>query len=154
MRGRLAAAVATALVAACGTLPIPGGIFGGPGPAPIADRPINLAGDCSQTEEDGFREAARLNVRANQVEALSWRLWVGKRGSCSFDLTEFRQTKSHPTIELQARDGSGCRLFVYQDPRRVTMAHSGCERRCTGGIYEEAWPVMFDPQSGRCARNG
>lgn len=121
-------------------------------PPPIADRPIDLAGRCAQTEADGFREEATLRVSANQVQALDWRLWVGRRGSCSFSLDQFRQTKARPHIELAARDGSACRLMVWQDPRRVTLAHAGCEARCTGGIYEEAWPVAFDPGTGGCGK--
>jgi hypothetical protein len=120
-------------------------------PAPIADRPIDLAGRCAQAEEDGFREEATLTVSANRVEALSWQLWVGQRGSCRFELREFTQIRSRPSIELAAQDRSGCTLMVWQEPRRVTLAHAGCEARCTPGIYEEAWPVMFDPRSGACA---
>jgi hypothetical protein len=121
-------------------------------PAPIADRPINLQGRCTQSEDDGYREQATLDVRDNQVQALAWELWVGKRGSCRFEQADFRQVKSRPHIELHARDGSGCKLMVWQDPRRVTLAHAGCERRCSPGIYQQAWPVMFDAGTGRCAR--
>lgn len=121
-------------------------------PGPIADRPIDLDGRCAQAEEDGFREDATLLVRANEVRAMSWQLWVGRRGSCRFEQADFRQVRSRPHIELLARDGSGCKLMVWQDPRRITLAHAGCQRRCTGGIYDQAWPVMFDPRSGACAR--
>ncbi|MCO5100662.1 MAG: hypothetical protein M9885_07150 [Burkholderiaceae bacterium] len=130
-------------------IPIPGR---GPGPTPIADRPIDLDGACVQTEEDGFSEDARLTVRDNRVLALDWSLRVGRRGSCSFRQSDFRQTKTRPHIELVARDGSACRLMIWQEPRRITLAHVDCENRCTPGIYDQAWPVMFDPNSGRCAR--
>jgi hypothetical protein len=130
------------LLAACG---------GARPPAPIADRPIDIAGQCSQTEEDGFREQARLTVRNGRVDELSWQIWVGRRGTCRFELDEFRQVRSRPSVELLARDGGGCKLMVWQDPRRVTLAHAGCEKRCTPGVYEEAWPVMFEPGSGGCA---
>lgn len=112
---------------------------------------ITIAGNCEQREDDGFREKASLNVRGGVVQALDWQLWVGKKGTCRFNFAEFAQTKQSPHIEMTARDGSGCRLIIYQDPRRVTLAHSACQRRCTGAIYDEAWPVMFDPSSGRCA---
>ncbi|MCA3179513.1 MAG: hypothetical protein INH05_12135, partial [Burkholderiales bacterium] len=102
-------------------------------------------------EEDGFREDATLTVRDNRVDALSWQLWVGRRGSCRFELQDFRQVRSRPSIELAARDGSACKLMIWQQPQRVTLAHAGCEARCTPGIYEEAWPVMFDPGTGACA---
>lgn len=122
-------------------------------PPPIPSRVIELAGYCSRTEDDGFREEARMRVIANEVQALNWKLWVSRRrGSCAFDLSEFRQVQKAPHIELLARDDSGCKLMVWQDPRRVTLAHANCQKRCTPGIYEEAWPVMFDPGSGMCAQ--
>ncbi len=120
--------------------------------APIPDRVISLNGRCTQTEEDGFREDATLLVRNNEVRTIAWQLWVGKRGSCTFKQAEFKQTQARPHIELSALDGSGCKLIVWQDPRRVTLAHNGCQKRCSPGIYEEAWPVMFDPASGFCAK--
>lgn len=120
-------------------------------PTPIAYRPITIAAHCAQREEDGFREDATLIVDDNRVRALAWQLWVGQRGSCRFALAEFRQTRERPQVELLARDGSRCRLFVWQQPGRVTLAHAGCQARCTAGIYDEAWPVSFDPSSGRCA---
>jgi len=147
VRGAPALALA-ALLGGCAMLP--GGVPGRP--TPIADRPISLEGECVQTEDDGFSENARLSVRNNQVTALSWQMRIGRRGSCSFDLGKFRQTKSRPHIELAARDGSRCRLMIWQEPRRITLAHAGCENRCTPGVYEQAWPVMFDPGTGRCAR--
>jgi hypothetical protein len=141
--GGAATVIAAALLlAACG---------GARPPSPIADRPIDIAGRCAQTEEDGFREQARLTVRNGRVDELSWQVWVGRRGSCSFELGEFRQVRSRPSIELLARDGGPCKLMVWQDPRRITLAHAGCEQRCTPGVYEEAWPVMFEPGSGGCA---
>ena len=92
-----------------------------------------------------------MDVTANKVEALKWKLWVSRRGSCEFNLVQFRQTRTTPHIELQAIDGSQCKLLVWQDPRRVTLAHNRCEKYCTPGIYEQAWPVLFDPKSGNCA---
>lgn len=151
--GRLSFLLAAVLfVAAC--MPLPGA---GPArqrthPLPIADVPITLHGACTRVEDDGFRESAILQVRDNQVQALRWDIQVGQRGTCRFRQTEFRQTQARPHIELEARDGSGCRLLVWRDPRRVTMAHAGCESRCTPGVYEQAWPVMFEPASGGCAR--
>ncbi|CAG9163468.1 hypothetical protein [Cupriavidus pampae] len=118
---------------------------------PIPARAIDMAGDCKRTEEDGFREEAMMRVSHNDVQTLSWRLWVSKRGSCEFNLSEFKQTQQTPHIELVALDGSACKLMVWQDPRRVTLAHARCEKHCTAGIYEQAWPVLFDPRSGHCA---
>jgi len=146
----LLAAAGIALLASCGLMPD----IGPSTPTPIADRPIDLDGFCEQTEDDGFRERARLLVRANQVQALSWEITVGRRGSCRYELAEFRQTKRRPHIELAARDGSGCRLLVWQEPRRITLAHANCASRCVpSSIDDQAWPAMFDPGTGGCARN-
>ena len=141
-------ALATALGAGCGMLPA-----SRPAP-PIADRAIDLDGRCEQTEDDGFHERARLLVQNNRVEALSWEITLGRRGVCRFEQGEFRQTRSRPHIELTARDGSGCRLMVWQEPRRITLAHANCANRCTpASVDEQAWPAMFDPRTGGCARN-
>jgi hypothetical protein len=49
-------------------------------PPPIAARVITLDAHCEQTEDDGFRELARLRIDRDVVQSLSWELWVGKRG--------------------------------------------------------------------------
>src|SRR5690606_26011661 len=79
-------AVLLAVLGACGVLPSGAPVPSAQAPsrpAPIADQPINLTGVCVQTEEDGFGENARLVVRNSQVQALSWQMQIGKRGSCS-----------------------------------------------------------------------
>lgn len=124
----------------------------GSGKPPIADRGISLTAACKQTEEDGFREEAQLTVQNNEVRALEWQLWVGRRGSCKFSGNDFTQRQTRPHIELLAKDGSGCKLMVWQDPRRITLAHNNCQKLCSKGIYDEAWPVMFDPATGGCAK--
>ncbi len=132
------------------------GALGGcalPGLTPIADRPISLDGRCEQRDVENFRERARLRLVDSSVRELSWELWVGQRGSCRFEHADFRQTQALPHVELLARDGTGCKLMVWRDQRRITLAHASCESRCTPGIYEDAWPVMFDPASGGCAAN-
>lgn len=131
------------VVAACASTP--------PARPVMSDRPITLHGQCSITEEDGFREQARLRVVNNRIEALSWQLWVGSRGGCRFELADFRQVRERPSIELVERSGGACRLLVWQSDARITLAHAGCEQQCAPGIYEEAWPVMFDPRTGDCA---
>ncbi len=120
-------------------------------PPAITARSISLAGNCKQTEVDGFAEDAQVQVQNGNVQSLSWKVKVGRKGSCSFDGTGFRQTKTAPSIEMLALDGSGCRLLMWADDRRVTLAHNGCQKFCTAGVYDKVWPVMFDPRSGGCA---
>jgi hypothetical protein len=139
LAGSVAALAALAACAGVSRTPVP------------ASGPLTLQGNCAQSDEDGFREQARLEVAGGAVQALDWQIWIGRKGTCSFQLDQFRQTKSRPHIELQSLDRSGCKLVVYQDPRRVTLGHAGCERSCTNGVHDQAWPVMFDPRSGGCA---
>src|SRR5690606_25658789 len=113
----LLACLALAVLAGCGIVGDRSGV--GRGATPIADQRIELAGRCSQQDVDGFGENAVLDVTNNQVTALRWTIRVGKRGTCTFNGDDFRQVKSRPHIELLARDGSGCKLMVWQDPRRV-----------------------------------
>ncbi|MDO4232941.1 MAG: hypothetical protein Q4D19_12490 [Lautropia sp.] len=111
----------------------------------------DFAGVCKQKELDGFAEDARLSVTAGRVRELDWKVKVGRRGQCNFNLNGFTQTKSSPHIELTSLRNRACRLMVYQEPRRVTLAHAGCASQCTNGVAEEAWPVMFNPKTGGCA---
>ena len=139
--------------------PRPGKMAAGPQASgrrgPHSDRRIELAGRCNQVDVDGFGENAILDVRNNTVTALNWTIRVGKRGSCSFRGTDFRQTRSRPHIELVSRDGAGCKLMIWQEARRITLGHAGCERWCSPrSIAEDAYPVMFDPRTGGCARLG
>ncbi|NBS96589.1 MAG: hypothetical protein EBT08_10685, partial [Betaproteobacteria bacterium] len=120
-------------------------------PVVSVDALDDLTAHCKQTEEDGFHEDATLQITNNVVDVLSWRLRVGRRGTCQFELPDFRQTRTHPVIELRTRDGGACRLMVWQERGRVTLAHVDCEGRCTPGIQESAWPVSFDTASGTCS---
>ena len=142
-RRHLVAPLAAVALAGCAAVP--------PGPAPIADRPISLDGRCDQRDINDFRESARLAVSNGTVRALSWQMWVGTRGSCRFELGDFRQVQARPHVELVARDGSGCKLMVWQDDSRITLGHAGCDSRCSPGVADDAWPVMFDPRTGACA---
>ncbi|WP_231907997.1 hypothetical protein [Cupriavidus sp. USMAHM13] len=165
MSGSVAGLLATCLLTACETplLPTPPAVVGaprvssGPGlpqvaPTPIPQRDIELAGECRRTEEDGFHEEALMRVAHNAVEVLIWNVQAGRHGTCHFDLREFHQVRQTPHVELQAVDGSACKLMVWQDPRRITLAFAQCESHCTPGAYEHAWPVLFDPESGSCAQ--
>lgn len=152
--GLFAVVLAALVVAGCGGLPERKSPRPSSGRAPVvAPDGINLVGVCRQKEIDGFQEDASIRVRDGRVENLSWQMKIGRKGSCRFNGNDFRQTKFKPTVELKAKDGSGCRLLMWADPRRITLAHNRCTKFCTAGVYGKAWPVMFDPGTGGCADN-
>jgi hypothetical protein len=123
----------------------------GPGRAPIADRPIELDARCQSVGQTGLKESSRLAVQASAVRALSWQIDGGARGQCRFELDAFRQTRARPHIELVSREGSGCKLMIWRDPRHITLSHAGCDRLCSGALLADALPVIFDPARGGCA---
>ena len=132
----------------------------GPSPAPRLRKPepgtINLVGNCDQREVDGFEESAQVVVENSLVRDLTWKMKIGRRGTCSFEGAGFKQIRVKPSVTLEALDGSGCRLLMWADPRglRITLAHSNCAQYCTPSkVYDKAWPVMFDPNTGGCADN-
>jgi hypothetical protein len=118
---------------------------------PIADRPITLDARCDGTGQTGLLETSRLQVATSSVRALAWRIEGGTRGRCEFELADFEQRRARPHIELAARNGSGCRLMIWRDPRHITLSHAGCEGVCPAGLLKDALPILFDPASGGCA---
>lgn len=118
---------------------------------PIADRPITLDARCEGRGQTGLAESSRLKVTASRVEALTWRIDGSSRGRCEFELADFDQRRARPHIELAARDGSGCRLMIWRDPRHITLSHAGCERVCPSALLSDALPILFDPARGGCA---
>jgi hypothetical protein len=130
------------LISGCGSV---GGL------RPIEDRPITLDARCEGAGPSGLREASRLAVQTGRVQALSWTVDAGTRGRCSFELADFQQTRARPHIELLARNGSGCRLMIWRDPRHITLSHAQCEKVCPTALLIEALPVIFDPAAGGCA---
>jgi hypothetical protein len=124
-----------------------------PGPTrlPIAERPIELDARCQSIGQTGLQESSRLAVQAGTVRALFWQVDGGARGQCRFELDAFRQTRARPHIELVSREGSGCKLMIWRDPRHITLSHAGCEQLCSGALLADALPVIFDPAQGGCA---
>jgi hypothetical protein len=159
------------ILSGCESIPFLDGRGGAPAPAPVATTPapapspapklparkpgtINLVGNCDQREVDGFEESAQVVVENGVVRDLTWKMKIGRKGSCSFEGARFKQVRTKPSITLEAVDGSGCKLLMWSDPRRITLAHSNCAKYCKPTkVYDKAWPVMFDPNSGGCADN-
>ncbi len=157
------------ILSGCSNIPFLEGSGKAPAPTPKASGPapaaapkltrrkpgtINLVGNCDQREVDGFEESAQVVVENSQIIDLTWKMKIGRKGSCKFEGAKFRQTRIKPSITLEAIDGSGCKLLMWSDPRRITLAHSNCAKYCSPKkVYDKAWPVMFDPNSGGCADN-
>jgi hypothetical protein len=122
-----------------------------PAPPAAAELPVaalNLDGNCVGKEETGYAENVRVTVAAGQVRAFDARIDIPKRGSCRYQLADFRQTKQTPFVELLARSNSACALRMWQQGDRITVAATDCEEKCARGAFEYAWPVEFNAAGG------
>ena len=113
-------------------------------------RPITLAMRCAAMDERKHTVQADVEVAEGTVRYLRARL-AQPRGSCEFALPDFAQTKALPSIELRARDGSGCTLRMWEQGPQVVLAYHACESYCQPGqAFGDMLPVLFDRRVGRC----
>jgi hypothetical protein len=123
----------------------------GTAPAPIPDRALNIRADCTSRDELGYTEATKLSVANGLVSQLEVGITVPKRGSCRFQLADFRQTRSAPHVELVARSGSRCATRMWYQQNRFTVAFSDCDEMCTPrGTVDYIWPIELRLSDGAC----
>lgn len=128
------------------TAPTPGKV-----PAPIPDRALNIRADCTSRNGRGYAEAINLSVANGLVSQLEAKITVPKRGSCHFQLADFRQTRSAPHVELVARSGSKCATRMWYQQNRFTVAFSDCPEMCTPrGTVDYIWPIELRLSDGAC----
>ena len=126
-----------------------------PAPPPATQIPgaaaagLTFTGNCVGREETGYAENVRLEVAGGQVRAFEARIDIPSRGSCSYQLADFQQSRQAPFVELLARANTGCAVRVWQQGDRITLAATDCAEKCTRGAFEYAWPVEFNT-AGRC----
>ena len=127
-----------------------------PAPPSTAEMPaqaaagLTLAGNCSGRDETGYAESLRMDIAGGQVRQFDLRIDIPKRGSCSYKLADFRQSKQAPYVELLARSGSACAIRAWQQGDRVTVAATDCQEKCATGAFEYAWPVELQAPGGGC----
>ena len=115
---------------------------------PMKVRPLDVATDCSFKDETGYRGSARVSVRQARVEDFSAHVDIPRRGSCNFEMAEFRQVKTQPHVELAA--ASGCKVQMWEQGRQITVAFADCRANCSGNAVDYLWPILIDAPSGRC----
>ncbi|MCZ4304174.1 hypothetical protein O4G98_05455 [Zoogloeaceae bacterium G21618-S1] len=127
-------------------------------PAPRATRsgramtatPIDLAMRCAARDERKHTVQADVDVSQGQVRYLRARV-AQPKGACEFTLADFEQTRILPSIELRARDNSGCTLMLWEQGPQVVLAYNNCAAHCAPQtIFYDALPILFDRRVGRC----
>lgn len=119
-----------------------------PGPIPVS--PLNVATRCAFKDEGGTEGRMALQVEEAAIKRFSAEVNIQHRGTCSFDLKDFRQTGKLPIAVLNANEGR-CAVRVWQQYERVTVAFTDCESHCTGEAYSYLWPILADTRSGECS---
>lgn len=121
-------------------------------PAPIPDRALNIRADCTTGNDLSYAETIKLSIANGLVSQLEARITVPKRGSCLFQLADFRQTRSAPHVELLARSGSRCAARMWYQQNRFTVAFSDCSEMCTPrSTVDYIWPIELRLSDGACS---
>ena len=162
-RTLLAAAVAA--LAGCGTLELPGhpaddGTAGGgivERPAtgtggklkPMPLRTFSVSTQCKFKDEAGNFGSATVDVVNSKVNAFKAEVTMPKRGTCRYDLAQFRQTQALPSVELTgARD---CRVHMWEQGEQITVAFANCHTLCSpASAHDYVWPLLIDKSTGHC----
>lgn len=119
-------------------------------PGPIPTRPINVKADCSFRDESGYGGMMKLAIDQARVQSFQATVTIPQRGSCRFDLKNFRQTRELPTVRLMHLHDP-CIVHVWEQGERITVAFQECQKMCSGSAWEGLWPILTDTRDGSCA---
>jgi hypothetical protein len=119
-------------------------------PAPVAAKAINASAECAFKDEAGVRGRLTLQVEDGSVRRFAAEVAIPRRGACSFDLKDFRQTTLLPPTTLAARDNR-CRVHLWEQGAQLTVAFSDCRAYCTGEAFDYLWPILADTRTGECS---
>ncbi len=117
---------------------------------PQPTRPLNVKSRCTHRDAVGTRTSLNLQVKEADVKTFDARVDIPKRGACRFNLKQFRQVAKLPNVLLEAADGSGCTVRMWEQGPRVTIAFNKCPASCEGQAFDYLWPIMVEAKTGRC----
>lgn len=119
-------------------------------PGPIPTRALNVKTECRFRDETGYNGELKITVDEARVSSFEARVNIPQRGSCSFNLKNFRQTRELPNVELHHL-GNRCVVRVWEQGERVTVAFQQCQAMCSGQAWEYLWPILAYRRDGSCA---
>jgi hypothetical protein len=118
--------------------------------APIPARPLSIRSECKARDAAGYAESIRLAVDHGRVGLLEAKIEIPRRGSCRFHLSDFRQTRTEPHVELKSSTGTMCTVRMWQQHGRFTVAFNDCHEKCTRGAFDYVWPMNLKMADGSC----
>lgn len=113
------------------------------------NRPLNVATRCEFKDETGYGGSLDLHVAESQVQRFEARVDIPNRGTCRFDLKEFRQAGTAP-VALR-KDRSACAVRLWEQEGRVTVSFLDCRSQCSNGSADYLWPILVDAGTGQCS---
>jgi hypothetical protein len=116
---------------------------------PIPDRPLNVKTTCNFRDPTGYNGRLDLQVKDADVRRFRAEINVPKRGSCRFDMKEFRQADTQPIWLAAGR--SDCAVRMWEQEGRVTVAFRDCKAQCSGETFDYVWPILVDAKTGKCS---
>lgn len=116
---------------------------------PMPLRTFTVKTECRFKDEVGNFGKATVDVSDSKVRAFNVEMTMPKRGSCRYDLAQFRQTQALPSIELTgARE---CRVRMWEQGEQITVAFAGCHHLCSpSSAHDYVWPLLIDKPTGQC----
>lgn len=117
---------------------------------PIIDRPLNVKTNCSFRDDTGYRGKLDIQVKDADVRRFRAEVNIPKRGMCRFDLKEFKQADKAP-VALAKTNGDECKVRVWEQQDRVTVAFRDCKAQCSGESFDYLWPILVDARTGKCS---
>jgi hypothetical protein len=117
---------------------------------PIPDRPLNVKTNCSFRDQTGYRGRLDIQVKEADVRRFRAEVNIPKRGTCRFDLKEFEQADKAP-VALAKTNGDECKVRVWEQQDRVTVAFRDCQAQCSGESFDYLWPILVDAKTGKCS---
>jgi len=172
----LAAALLSAILAACGVTPPRPTPAPPPTPAPAPapreetpqisnstqkylarrnlkpqpTRPLNVASRCSHDDKVDTRIQLDLRVENAVVKTFAAQVAMKDHGVCRFDLKDFEQTATLPQPLLRHQRAGDCTVRMWEQESKVTIAFSSCQIACEGKAFDYLWPVVVDTRGGGC----
>ena len=121
---------------------------------PMPDQALNVRTKCAFHDEIGTRGKMDLQVKNAEVQRFTAEVSIPRQGVCRFDMKNFQQTGTLPTVKL-ADAVSGCAVLMWAQElgreKSVTVAFSGCQAQCSGDSFSYLWPILVDTRNGRCS---
>lgn len=121
---------------------------------PMPDQALNIRTQCAFRDAIGTRGKMDLHVKNAEVKRFTAEVSIPKQGICRFDMKNFQQTDTLPTVTL-TDSASGCSVRMWAQElgreKTVTVAFTGCAAQCSGDSFSYLWPILVDTRNGRCS---